>query len=467
VRVFGYTNHTLMPEALERWSVELFGSLLPRHLEIIYEVNRRFLDVAKAKWPGDAERLRRVSLLEEGPDKMVRMAHLAVVGSHSVNGVSRLHAKLLRERLMPELDALFPGRFNAKTNGITPRRWLVGCNPELSALITRKLGSGWETDLSRLRELAPLADDAVFRSEWRDVKRRNKERLIRVIERMTGVAGKPAAMMDVQVKRIHEYKRQLLNLLRVVDHWRRLREGSGSGLPARTCVFGGKAAPGYAMAKLIIRLINGVADAVNRDPLVEDRLKVVFLEDYRVSLAEVIIPGADLSEQISTAGMEASGTGNMKFALNGAVTIGTLDGANIEIREEVGDDNIFIFGATAEEAGRLQGDAYDPRRLIGSTPRLKAVLDLIADGAFSPKQPDLFDPIVESLATRDPFLVCHDFAAYLECQERADRAWRDVEGWTRKSILNAAHMGRFSSDRTIAEYAREIWGVKPCPIHME
>jgi len=462
--VFGYTNHTLMPEALEKWSVELFGRVLPRHLEMVYEINHRFLQLVLAKYPGDVDRMRKMSVIEEGRDKWVRMAHLAVVGSHSVNGVSALHGRLLRERLFPEFDQMFPGRFNSKTNGITPRRWLLSCNPGLSGLIADRIGTSWPADLDQLRKLAPLAEDAAFRAQWRAVKRRNKERLSALIGHMAGVRVSPDAMMDVQVKRMHEYKRQLLNVLRVIDLYLRMKEPGGEALQPRTIVFGGKAAPGYEMAKLIIRLIIGVANVVNRDRTMDGRLRIVFLENYGVSLAEVIIPAADLSEQISTAGMEASGTGNMKFALNGALTIGTLDGANIEIMEEVGEDNIFIFGLTAEDVSLVRENGYDPMREIEASPALSQVLKMIGDGVFSPDDKDRFRPILESLVTRDWFLVLKDFAAYVACQERVGRLWSDPEAWTRKSILNTAGMGKFSSDRCALEYAREIWNVVPTPI---
>lgn len=465
--VFAYTNHTLMPEALEKWSVDLLGKVLPRHLEIIFDINHRFLQDVSRRHPGDHERLRRMSIIEEGRTKFVRMAHLAVVGSHSVNGVSELHTHLLRTRVFPDFAEMYPEHFNAKTNGITPRRWLLNCNPELSQLIGLKIGTSWPTDLDQLRRLAPLADDPDFRRRWREIKRRNKERLLPEIEKAVGIRPDPDALMDVQVKRIHEYKRQLLNLLRVVDLHERMRGPGGEALPPRIILFGGKAAPGYEMAKLIIRLITGVAAAVNADPRVRGRLCVAFLENYGVSLAERIIPAADLSEQISTAGTEASGTGNMKFALNGALTIGTLDGANIEIRQEVGPENIFIFGLTAEEVERVRAAGYDPRTEIAASPRLAAVLDKIASGAFSPGDRDRFLPIVENLRTRDPFLVCKDFEAYLACQNRVDEAWRDPERWTRMSVLNTAGMGRFSSDRTAYQYAREIWGIHPVPIRCE
>ncbi len=466
-KVFGYTNHTLMPEALEKWSVGLMGTLLPRHLEIIYDVNHELLGQVERRWPGDAARVRSMSIIEEGAEKQVRMAYLAVAGSHSVNGVSALHTSLLKARLFSDFAELWPGKFNNKTNGITPRRWLLTCNPDLSALITSRIGDGWTTDLAKLRALVKFHDDIEFHAEWRQAKAANKQRLIGTIERLCRVRARPDAMIDVHVKRLHEYKRQLMNILRVIDLYRRLRERPDLDVVPRTIVFGGKAAPGYTMAKLIIRLITGVAQAVNSDRAVNDKLTVVYLEDYRVTLAETIIPAADLSEQISTAGLEASGTGNMKFALNGALTIGTLDGANVEIREEVGPGNIFIFGATVEEATALLAAGYEPRREIEASPRLKAALDMIAGGFFSPDDPFRFKPILDALATRDPFLVCRDFNAYLACQERVDKLWRDPTAWTQMSILNTAAMGKFSTDRTIAEYAKEIWGVGACPIKLD
>jgi starch phosphorylase len=464
---FGYTNHTLMPEALEKWSVELFGRVLPRHLEIIYEINHRFLATVVKKYPGDVERMRKVSLIEEGREKYVRMAHLAVVGSHSVNGVSELHGKLLRERLFPEFDALYPGKFTSKTNGITPRRWLLSCNPGLAALIADRIGTRWPAELDQLRTLAPLAEDAGFREAWREVKRRNKERLAALVAQISGVRISPSSLMDVQVKRIHEYKRQLMNLLRVIDLWRRMKAPGGESLAPRTVVFGGKAAPGYDMAKLIIRLITGVAEVLNRDPATQDRLKVVFLENYGVSLAEVIIPAADLSEQISTAGMEASGTGNMKFSLNGALTIGTLDGANIEIMEEVGKENIFIFGLTADEVDRHREGGYEPMREIETNPALAQVVKLIADGSFSRGDRELYRPLLDALMHRDWFMVCRDFASYAECQDRVGALWAKPEEWSRMSILNTAGMGKFSADRCALQYAREIWDVAPTPISVQ
>ena len=461
---FGYTNHTLMPEALEKWPVELFGRVLPRHLELVFDINHRFLGEVTRRFPGDIDRMRRMSLIEEGGQKAVRMAHVAVVGSHSVNGVSALHAKLIQERLFRDFAQMFPDRFNNKTNGITPRRWLLSCNPGLSRLVGAKIGVDWPRDLDQLKLLAPLAADAAFRADWRAVKKANKERLAAHIEQHYGLRVTPDALFDVQVKRIHEYKRQLLNILRVADLYVRMRDPAGADLAPRVVLFGGKAAPGYYMAKLIIRLINGVAEVVNKDPLLDGRLRVLYLENYGVSLAEMIMPAADLSEQISTAGMEASGTGNMKFALNGALTIGTLDGANIEIREEVGADNFFLFGVTAEEAAALKERGYDPVRQIESSPRLAAAIRMVAEGVFSRGDRSLFRPIIDVLYGRDPFLVCRDFTSYLEAQDRVDRTWHDPEAWSRMSILNSAGMGKFSSDRTAREYAKEIFKVTATPI---
>ncbi len=460
VKTFGYTNHTIMAEALERWPVHLLGRVLPRHLQIIYEINRRFLDDVARRYPGDVDRLRRLSVIEEGPEKRVRMANLAIVGSHAINGVSALHSDILKQRTFREFYELFPERFSNKTNGITPRRWLRKANPGLAGLITKAIGDGWVTDLDQLEKLVPLADDAEFRSAWARVKRDNKGRLAHVIEAEKGVRVATDSLFDCQVKRIHEYKRQLLNVLRVIARYNRIKDRPTDPVTPRTVIFGGKAAPGYFMAKRIIQLINDVARVVNHDPDVGDRLKVVFLPNYRVSQAEVIIPAADLSEQISTAGTEASGTSNMKFALNGALTIGTLDGANIEIREAVGDDNFFLFGLTTPEVERLRQSGYRPRDYFDSQPELRRALDQIRDGVFANGQAGLFQPIVDSLLDGgDRYLVLADFASYLACQERVALLYRDADAWTRKAILNVAHVGRFSSDRTIAQYAREIWGV--------
>jgi glycogen phosphorylase len=464
-RTSGYTNHTVMPEALERWPVSLLGAMLPRHLEIIYEINARFLALAAARLGPDDDRARRVSLIEEGSEQRVRMAHLAIVGSHAVNGVAQLHTDILTRQVFPDFHALWPGKFSNKTNGVTPRRWLLKCNPELSAVISDAVGTQWITDLEGLHALVPLAGDAALGQAWREAKRRRKRELAGVIERQYERRGQslrvdPDSLFDVQVKRIHEYKRQLLNLLHVVTLYNRIKDGDHGVMP-RTVIFGGKAAPGYHMAKLIIHLINAVGDVVNRDAEAADLLKVVFLADYRVSLAEQIIPGAELSEQISTAGTEASGTSNMKLALNGALTIGTLDGANVEIRDAVGDENFFVFGLTAEEAAE-RATRHDPWAHYRDDPELRRVLDMIGGGVFSPGELGLFAPIVHSLLDGgDRYLVLADYGAYVACQDRVAEAYRDKAGWTRKSILNTARMGGFSSDRTIRQYAEEIWGVAP------
>ena len=467
--VFGYTNHTVLPEALERWPVSLLGHLLPRHLQLIYEINQRFLDGVRARFGADDARLRRMSIIEEGPEQLVRMATLAVVGSRAVNGVAELHSRILRTQVFPDFDELWPGKFSNKTNGITQRRWLLKSNPELAALITDAIGAGWVTDLYELRKLAPRASDAGFAAAWRDIKRRNKLRLAETIRRQyerrgTPIRLDPDSLFDVQVKRIHEYKRQLLNVLHVITLYNRIKDNPHRDTVPRTAIFGGKAAPGYVTAKLIIRLINAVGDVVNHDPAVRDRLTVAFVADYRVSLAEQIFPGSELSEQISTAGMEASGTGNMKFALNGALTIGTMDGANIEILEEVGAENIFIFGLTAAEVAALRPH-YDPREYYRANPELARVLDMIRHDVFSGGTPGLFQSLVDTLLDGgDHFLLLADYAAYVECQERVARTFQDHEAWTRMSIENVAHMGKFSSDRTIRQYADEVWRVTPVKI---
>ncbi len=462
VRTFGYTNHTLMPEALETWPVEMLGRVLPRHLEIIYEINRRFLTQVALQYPGDTEKLRRMSLIEEEPVKRVRMAHLAIVGSHRVNGVAALHSRLLRERLFPDFDAFFPGRFINITNGVTPRRWLAGCNPALADLITEAIGSGWETDLDRLRDLEPLAEDAAFRERWRQVKLANKERLAHLIHCRNDLQVDPhATLFDVQVKRIHEYKRQLLNVLHVITLYHRLLSDSSYDPAPRTVIFAGKAAPSYLQAKRIIRLINGVASVVNQDDRTRDRLKVVFLANYCVTLAETIVPAADLSEQISTAGTEASGTGNMKMALNGALTIGTLDGANIEICEAVGRDNFFVFGADIDAVDEVRRDPDRwPLAICERNPEIRRTIDAIDQGLFSGGDRELFRPLVESLLRPDdPYLVVADLEDYLRVQDEVSVAWRDQEAWTKKSILTVARMGRFSSDRAVAEYAAKVWDI--------
>ena len=460
-RTMAYTNHTLLPEALERWPVRLFGQLLPRLLEIIYEINARFLSEVASRWPGDMERQRRMSIIEEGGEPQIRMAYLAIVGSFSVNGVAELHSKLLKEGLFHDFYELWPRKFNNKTNGVTPRRWLSLCNPGLRDLLDERIGLDWVRDLSQLERLAPLADDPGFRTRWRHIKDANKRRLAAVVARDCRVDFPVGAMFDVQVKRIHEYKRQLLNILHVIHLYNRIKRGDTEDWTPRCVLIGGKAAPGYAMAKLIIKLINNVARRINEDEETEGLLRVAFIPDYRVTLMEVIAPGADLSEQISTAGKEASGTGNMKFMMNGAVTIGTLDGANIEIREQAGEENFFLFGLTAAEVEATRGH-YDPNAIIAGDPGLLEVMGLIESGHFSQFEPGIFDPIVHAIRSpQDPWLTAADFRSYVAAQEQAATAYRDQERWTRMAILNCARSGRFSSDRTIGEYNSEIWHLDP------
>jgi starch phosphorylase len=456
-----YTNHTLLPEALERWPVRIFRHLLPRPMEIIYEINARFLAQVAQRWPGDGERLQRMSILEEGPDPQVRMAYLAIVGSCSVNGVAELHSRLLREGLFRDFYELWPQKFNNKTNGVTQRRWLAGCNPKLAGLLDETIGHGWVTELTQLAALKPHAEDPGFRERWCQIRIGNKERLADYVRRETGVTFDPHALFDTQVKRIHEYKRQLLNVLHVIHLYLRVKDGATQDWTPRCVVFGGKAAPGYVIAKLIIKLINNVARVVNDDPSVSDYLKVAFIPDYRVSTMEVICPGTDLSEQISTAGKEASGTGTMKFMMNGAVTIGTLDGANIEIRDEVGDQNFFLFGLTAEEVEGVRRH-YSPEAIIAADTDLRRAMELLRGGYFSRFEPGIFDPVLNAISSpHDPWLLAADFRSYLEAQRRAAEAFRDTERWTRMSIANTASSGRFSTDRTIAEYARGIWRLDP------
>jgi len=461
---FAYTNHTLLPEALEKWPVPLFESVLPRHLEIVYEINARFLDEVRRRYPFDSERVRRMSIIDESGPRYVRMAHLACVGSFAINGVAELHSRLLKETVLADFHDLWPAKFQNKTNGVTPRRFMMLANPGLAALLTGTVGAGWERDLGRLRALEAHADDPAFQQRWRDVKRDRKEALAALIYRRCGVQVDPASLYDVQAKRIHEYKRQHLNLLHVVTLYNRLKCRPELDIAPRTFIFGGKAAPGYEMAKLMIRLINGVAGVVNDDPDVGGRLKVVFLPNFSVKLGQVLYPAADLSEQISTAGKEASGTGNMKFSMNGALTIGTLDGANVEIREEVGADNFFLFGLTADEVTRTLADGYRPRGIYEANLELRGVIDLIAGGLFSHGDRELFRPLVDHLLRHDSYLLLADYADYVACQERVGEAWRDPARWTRMSILNVARMGKFSSDRTISEYCRDIWRVGPLPV---
>ena len=460
-RTMAYTNHTLLPEALEKWPVQMFRNLLPRLLEIIYEINARFLVQVAQRWPGDTDRLRRVSIIEEGDTPMVRMAYLAIVGSYSVNGVAELHSRLLKEGLFRDFFELWPNKFNNKTNGVTQRRWLALCNPGLSDLISEHIGGSWITRLDQLRKLAPYADDEEFRQRWRAIKQANKQRLADMVERDCGVTLATSALFDVQVKRIHEYKRQLLNALHVIHIYNRIKRGDIANWTQRCVLIGGKAAPGYAMAKNIIKLISSVANVINTDPDVGELLKVVFLPNYRVSAMEVICPGTDLSEQISTAGKEASGTGNMKFMMNGAITIGTLDGANIEILEEVGDENFFLFGLNAEQVAAARSD-YRPWDIIAADEDLNAVMQLLKSGYFNQFEKNLFDGIIDSITSaHDPWLTAADFRSFVDTQERVASAYRDQEHWTRMSILNTSNSGKFSTDRTMRDYNSEIWHLSP------
>jgi starch phosphorylase len=468
VRTFAYTNHTLMPEALERWPVSLMKSLLPRHMEIIYEINSKFLRQVSYKYPGDVAKLRDMSLIEEGTDPKVRMAYLAIVGSHSVNGVSELHTKLLTDGLVRSFYDMWPEKFNNKTNGITQRRWLHTANRSLSSLVTSKIGSNWVKNLTDLKKLAPLAEDPEFRKQWQEVKAVNKQRFAQMVRKWDNIRLNPDSMFDVHVKRFHEYKRQTLNILNCIALYNEIKQGKKKDFVPRTMLFAGKAAPGYYMAKLLIKFINNVAGVINGDPDTRGLLEVHFVPNYRVSLAEFIIPAADVSEQISTAGTEASGTGNMKFALNGAVTIGTMDGANIEIWEEVGDENIFIFGLRANEVNELRSKGYNPWDYYHKNETLKKVMDLISLGFFSPEEPQLFRPIFDSLLNGgDRYMVMADFDSYYNCQKKLAEAYRNRDQWTKMSILNVANMGRFSSDRTIQQYSDDIWSVKPISIKLD
>jgi len=457
---FSYTNHTLMPEALEKWPLALFGKLLPRHLDIIYEINRRFLNEVRARFPGDEGRISRMSLVDETGEKYVRMAHLAVVGSHHVNGVARMHSELLRTMVMRDFAEMWPQKFCNVTNGVTPRRFVAVSNPGITSLISSRIGDGWLRDLLQLRKLEKFADDQEFQRLWRDVKLAAKQRLAAVVEQRTGVKIEPDTLFDIQTKRIHEYKRQHLNVLHILTRYLALKKNPGIEMPARTFIFGGKAAPGYTMAKLIIKLVNVVAELVNHDPDVRGRLKVVFFPDFNVKNARHIYPAADLSEQISTAGKEASGTGNMKFALNGALTIGTLDGANVEIREEVGEENFFLFGLNAEQVRQLKADGYRPRDYYEQNPRLREALDFIASCSLAGCDGRLFGPLVDNLVQQDPFMVLADYQAYIDCQDKVSQLWQNHKAWTRASILNVARMGKFSSDRSISDYCREVWNIR-------
>jgi starch phosphorylase len=463
-KTMGYTNHTLLPEALECWPIELFGRILPRHLEIIYEINARFLDVVRLHALGDDAKLAALSLIDENGERYVRMAHLATVGSHAVNGVAALHTDLLKANVLRNFYELWPERFSNKTNGVTPRRWLVLANPRLTELLTEVLGDRWVRDLDEIAALAKHANDASFRERWAAIKRANKEDLaVRI-----GASGEapldPDSLFDVQVKRIHEYKRQHLNILHIIALYHRLKSGHGGDFVPRTFIFSGKAAPGYRLAKLIIKLITSVGSMVNRDPQTRDLLRVVFLPNFNVTNGQAIYPAADLSEQISTAGKEASGTGNMKFAMNGALTIGTLDGANVEIRDEVGVDNFFLFGLTAPEVDELRASGYRPADYYRRDPDLAAAIDLVRGGFFSRGDTELFEPLIRSIMDWDQYFVCADFAAYRDCQNVVTATYRDTERWTRMAIANAAQTGKFSSDRTIREYCSEIWRVAPVPI---
>ncbi|MBU1055887.1 MAG: glycogen/starch/alpha-glucan phosphorylase [Proteobacteria bacterium] len=461
-----YTNHTLLSEALEKWPVTMFESLLPRHLQIIYEINRRFLRDVSVRYLGDENKLQRMSIVGEDSEKRIRMAHLAIVGSHSVNGVAALHSKLLKESKLKDFDIMYPGKFNNKTNGITPRRWLLASNPKLSELITLRIGNEWAKDLEQLRKIEPFTEDPDFIKELKAVKLYNKKRLAKIIKNQTGIIASPNSIFDIQVKRIHEYKRQLLNVIHIIYCWLKLKENADFSMHPRTFIFGGKAAPGYITAKTIIRLICHVAEMVNRDTSTNNIIKVVFIPNYRVSLAEKIFPAADVSQQISTAGLEASGTSNMKFALNGALTVGTLDGANIEIMEEVGRENIFIFGLTADEVADNR-QSYNPREYYEKDPLLVKTIELIRNGFFSPEEPDIFHDLVNLLLNDDKYFILADFEAYFNCQRAVDSLYRDQDAWSKKAILNIARIGKFSSDRTIMEYNRDIWHTEPWPVLKE
>jgi starch phosphorylase len=461
-----YTNHTLLPEALEQWPRGLFGALLPRHLEIIDEINRRHLENVRKKFPGDEERVRRLSLINEEGEKFVRMAHLAALGSHAINGVAALHTELLKTNVLSDFYALTPEKFSNKTNGVTPRRWMRLSNPRLAQLLTARIGSGWVQDLEKLRKLEPLADDPEFRAEWRAIKRHNKLRMSVFIHQRLGISVDPDSLFDVLVKRLHEYKRQHLLILYILTLYKRMQCNPDAEVTPRTFIFGGKAAPGYRMAKLIIKLIHSVGEAINSDPLVRGRLKVVFLPDYSVKLGQRVYPAADLSEQISLAGKEASGTGNMKFAMNGAVTIGTLDGANVEIREEVGAENFFLFGLTTPEVESRKREGYNPRAIFEANPMLHDVLVSLSNGEFSRGDRTLFEPLVNSLLAADEYMLLADYQAYVDCQDRVSTAYKNHDAWTRMSILNVARIGKFSSDRAIRDYCAEIWKTWPVKIQL-
>ncbi|MGF1493289.1 MAG: glycogen/starch/alpha-glucan phosphorylase [Microcoleaceae cyanobacterium] len=465
---FAYTNHTLLPEALEKWSLDLFGRMLPRHLEIIYEINRRFVNEVQRKFPNDNQKLSSLSLIDESGERYVRMANMACVGSYAINGVAALHTDLLKQYVLHDFHELWPGKITNKTNGVTPRRWIVLANPRLSYLITSKIGDGWVKNLDELRQLENHVEDGSFREAWRQVKREIKTDLARVIQERCGVTVNPDySMFDVQVKRIHEYKRQHLNAMHIITLYNRIKNNPNIDIVPRTFIFSGKAAPGYFMAKLVIKLITSIGDVVNNDPDVRDRLKVAFMPDYNVTNSQKIYPAADLSEQISTAGKEASGTGNMKFSLNGALTIGTLDGANVEIREEVGAENFFLFGLKTDEVYAKKAQGYNPREYYNSNESLRQVIDQIASGHFSNGDTDLFRPLVDSLMYNDDYMLLADYQSYIDCQDQVSATYRDHDRWTRMSILNVARMGKFSSDRSIQDYCREIWKVNPVQVQLE
>jgi starch phosphorylase len=463
---FAYTNHTLLPEALERWPIDLFGTLLPRHLEIIFEINRRFLDDIRIRFPEDNERMSRMSLIDESGERYVRMAHLACVGSSAINGVAALHTELLKKDVLHDFFEMYPEKFNNKTNGVTPRRFMVLSNPRLAALINSKIGDNWIKNLDELRKLENHVEDAGFRHEFRQIKQAIKQDLSNYIKGIYDIDIDPNSLYDIQSKRIHEYKRQHLNALHIITLYNRIKANPNIDITPRTFLFGGKAAPGYYIAKLIIKLINSIADVVNRDPDVRGRLKVLFMKDYNVKFAQRVYPAADLSEQISTAGKEASGTGNMKFAMNGALTIGTLDGANVEIREEVGAENFFLFGLTTEEVYAKKAAGYNPMEYYESNPDLRLVIDRISSGFFSGGDKDLFKPLIDNLMHSDPYLLFADYQSYIDCQDQASLAYRDQDRWTRMSLLNTARMGKFSSDRSIRDYCNDIWKVHPIQIQI-
>jgi starch phosphorylase len=459
---FGYTNHTLLPEALEKWPLPLFSSLLPRLLEIIYEINRRFLDDVRKRYPGDEERVARLSIIDETGEKNVRMANLASAGSFAINGVAALHSELLKETVLRDFYEISPEKFLNVTNGVTPRRWVVLSNPGLSDLISKSIGTTWPSNLETdLKKLEPFADDTGFQKKWQKVKKENKSHFASVIKDRTGIVVDPDSLFDIQVKRFHEYKRQHLNILHVITLYNRIKSNPGADITPRTVIFGGKAAPGYFMAKRIIKLINSVAEVVNNDKDVRGRLKVVFFPDFNVRNGQIVYPAADLSEQISTAGKEASGTGNMKFSMNGALTIGTLDGANVEIREEVGPENFFLFGLTTEEVQDLKVRGYNPRDYYNSNASLRKTIDQIGSGVFSKGDRELFSPLIDSLLHRDEYMLFADYQSYVDCQDLVSKAFKDSRNWTRMSILNVARIGKFSSDRSIREYCDNIWKVKP------